>query len=120
MTATDYPIPFAILRAILSTAFLYYGLQKIVGAEVAVTMYDTLGYGQGPRFMTGTAETLGAIGLWLRGRQVFAALLLLATMCIGLAALLIYLGPPYFPVPHLLIGSAIVAYAYRHQIRPAA
>lgn len=104
------------LRTVLSAAFLYYGLQKLLGFPPAVEMYDRLGYSQIPRYMTGSAETVGAIGLWVRGYEGFAAVLLVLTMCVGLSALLIYLGPPYFPVPHLLAGALVAAVAYRDQI----
>lgn len=110
-----HPITTA-LKALLSVAFLYYGLQKLGGFAPAVEMYERLGYGQAPRFATGTAETLGAIGLWWRGREVFAAVLLLGTMFIGMSALLIYLGPPYFPVPHLAVACIWLIWVYRAQL----
>lgn len=104
------------LKALLSAAFLYYGLQKLGGFAPAVEMYEQLGYGQTPRFMTGSAETLGALALWWKGRELYAALLLIGTMFIGMSALLIYLGPPYFPVPHLGLATALVAWGYRTQL----
>lgn len=107
------------LKALLTAAFLYYGLQKLGGFAPAVEMYERLGYGQAPRFMTGSAETLGALALWWKGRELYAALLLVGTMCIGMSALLIYLGPPYFPVPHLLAATLYLAWGYRDQ-RPQA
>ncbi len=58
-------------------------------------------------FMTGSAETLGALGLWWKGKEVYATLLLLGTMCVAIFALLVYLGPPYAPVPHLTTGLLI-------------
>lgn len=103
------------LKALLSAAFLYYGLQKLGGFAPAVEMYDRLGYGQAPRYMTGSAETLGALGLWWKGRELFACILLIGTMCIGMSALLIHLGPPFFPVPHLGLATLVMAWAYRHQ-----
>jgi len=104
-----------IFKALLSVAFLYYGLQKLGGFAPAVDMYERLGYGQAPRFMTGSAETFGAVALWWKGREFFAALLLVGTMCVGMSALLIYLGPPYFPVPHLLLATAYFAWIYKAQ-----
>jgi len=111
LSAGDAPL----LDAVLTAAFLYYGLQKLGGFAPAVEMYERLGYGQAPRFATGSAETLGALALWWKGRELYAALLLIATMCIGMSALLIYLGPPYCPVPHLLAATLYLAWAYRHQ-----
>jgi len=110
-----HPITTA-LKALLSVAFLYYGLQKLGGFAPAVEMYDRLGYGQEPRFATGTAETLGALMLWWKGREVYAAILLAGTMVIGLSALLIYLGAPYFPVPHLLVACLWLIWVHRAQL----
>lgn len=112
---TNHPALIA-LKAALSLVFLYYGLQKLGGFAPAVEMYERLGYGQAPRYMTGSAETLGALLLWWRGREVYAAIVLFGTMCIGMSALLIYLGPPYFPVPYLLVACAALIYIYRRQL----
>ncbi len=115
MTNTRISAILLILRAILSVAFLYYGLQKLLGFAPAVEMYDKLGFTQIPRYFTGTAEVLGAIGLWLKGRQLYAAALLVAVMCIATFAQLVFLGPPYFPVPYLLAGALVLVIADRHQ-----
>lgn len=104
------------LKALLGMAFLYYGLQKLGGFAPAVDMYDRLGFGQMPRYFTGAAETLGALGLFWKGREVWACILLLGTMAIATVALLVYLGPPYFPVPHLTVATLVLAGAYRRQL----
>lgn len=106
-----------ILKTALSAAFFFYGLQKLGGFVPAIEMYERLGFGQAPRYMTGSAETLGALVLWWRGREVFACLLLLGTMAIATFALLAYLGPPYAPVPYLSAGVVVLAWHYRWQLR---
>ncbi|GFE65213.1 DoxX family protein [Litoreibacter roseus] len=116
MTATQYPIPFRLLRMILSAAFLYFGLEKLLGAPSAVALYETLGFGQWPRFVTGTVETASAIGLWLPHLQAISALALTATMIIGLSALILFAGPPYWHMIALGTGAALTAFAYRHQV----
>jgi uncharacterized membrane protein YphA (DoxX/SURF4 family) len=106
-----------VLKTLLSAAFLYYGLQKLGGFAPAVEMYERLGFGQAPRFMTGSAELLGALGLWWRGRELLGCLVLLGTMAVATFALLVYLGPPYAPVPHLSIGVLILTWHHRDQLR---
>lgn len=103
------------LKAATSAAFLFYGLQKLGGFDPAVEMYHRLGFGQAPRYMTGSAEVLGALGLWWRGRELFGALLLLGTMCIALFALAVYLGGPWFPVPWLTLAVIVLVVSYRDQ-----
>ncbi len=104
------------LKALISAAFAYYGLQKLGGFAPAVEMYERLGFGQAPRFATGSAEVLGAISLWWKGRELLACLLLLGTMCVAIFALLVYLGPPYFPVPQLTLAVLVLAWGYRDQL----
>ncbi|MEM7472053.1 MAG: DoxX family membrane protein [Pseudomonadota bacterium] len=108
------------LRVILSAAFLYFGLQKLGGFAPAIEMYDRLGFGQAPRFMTGSAETLGASLLWWRGREIYGAILLLGTMCVAIFALLVYLGPPFAPVPHLTLALLIYLWLSYRQITATA
>ena len=104
------------LRAALTLAFLYFGLRKLIGYHVDVAIYDAIGFGQFPRYVTGSVELLGAALLWTRGTQAIAGLLLTATMVVGLCALLIWVGPPYWHMLVLMAGSATVAWTNRTQI----
>ncbi|MCY4179687.1 MAG: hypothetical protein OXD48_05335, partial [Litoreibacter sp.] len=97
-------------------AVMFYGLQKLGGFAPAVEMYERLGFGQAPRYMTGSSETLGALLLWWRGKEIYGALLLLGTMCVAIFALLVYLGPPYAPVPHLTAALLAFIWMSRAQI----
>lgn len=101
------------LRAALTIAFLYFGLRKLTGYSTDIAIYDAIGFGQFPRYVTGSVEVLGAALLWWRGWEGVAGLLLLATMIIGLSALLIWVGPPYLHMLALIAGTGTVAYAYR-------
>ena len=105
------------LRIALTLAFLYFGLRKMISYETDVAIYDAIGFGQFPRYITGSVELIGAALLWVRGAQVFAGLLLTATMIIGLSALLIWVGPPYWHMLVLMAGSAVVAWEYREDFR---
>lgn len=104
-----------LLRAALTLAFLYFGIRKLIGYHVDVGIYEAIGFGQFPRYVTGSVEVLGAALLWVRGAEGFAGLLLLATMLIGLSALLIWVGPPYWHMLVLIAGTTTVAWIYRAQ-----
>ncbi len=104
------------LRAGLTLAFLWFGLTKLLGTPSAVALYDALGYGQGMRYVTGSAETLGAVLLWVPGLQGIAALILTGTMIVGLSAKLVIVGGAVWHLVLLLIGSALAAFLYRSQI----
>lgn len=104
------------LRAALTIAFLYFGVRKLIGYHVDVAVYDAIGFGQFPRYVTGSVELLGAALLWVRGLQGPAGLVLAVTMITGLSALLIWVGPPYWHMLALLAGAATVAWAYRGQM----
>ena len=104
------------LRAALTLAFLYFGLRKLGGFSTDVAIYEAIGFGQFPRYITGSVEVIGAGLLWRRGREGIAGLLLLGTMIVGLSALLIWVGPPYWHMLLLIVGTGTVALAYRDQI----
>ena len=104
------------LRAALTIAFLYFGLRKLGSFSTDVAIYEAIGFGQFPRYITGSIEVIGAGLLWLRGWEGFAASLLLGTMIVGLSALLIWVGPPYWHMLVLMVGTGSVAWGHRDQI----
>ena len=104
------------LRTALTLAFIYYGLRKLGSDPRDVAIYDAIGFGQFPRYITGSVELLGAALLWVRGWQGVGGALLCATICIGLTALLLWVGPPYWHMLSLIAGSGAVAYAYRSDL----
>ncbi|WP_342076534.1 hypothetical protein [Yoonia sp. SS1-5] len=103
------------LRAALTIAFLYFGLRKLGSFPTDVAIYEAIGFGQFPRYITGSVEVAGAALLWIRGAEGYAGLLLLATMLVGLSALLIWVGPPYWHMVLLILGTGAIAWAYRAQ-----
>lgn len=104
------------LRGALTLAFVCYGLRKLGSDPRDVAIYEAIGFGQFPRYVTGSVELLGAALLWVRGWQGIGGALLCATICIGLTALLIWVGPPYWHMLALITGSGIIAYAYRSDL----
>ena len=103
------------LRAGLTIAFLYFGLRKLGSFSTDVAIYEAIGFGQFPRYITGSVEVIGAGLLWWRGWEGIAGLLLLGTMLVGLSALLIWVGPPYWHMLLLILGTGTVAWTYRDQ-----
>ncbi len=104
------------LRALLTLAFLGAGGAKLAGVEQMVLTFDTLGFGQWFRYVTGIIEIGGAILLWLPGRQVLAAALLGVTMVCATLAHFLVLGPSAVPAIVLAHICAAVIYLHRAQI----
>lgn len=103
------------LRAALTLVFLYYGLRKVISDPADVAIYQAIGFGQFPRYITGSVEVACALGLWWRGYEGIAAAGLVATMCIGTFALVAFAGLPFW---HLIVlggAAAVVAGTFRHQ-----
>jgi hypothetical protein len=104
------------LRVLLSVAFIGAGLSKLIGLEMMVAVYDTIGVGQWFRYVTGLIEVGSVVVLWVPGRQVLGAALLACTMVGAILAHLLILGPSPLPAVVLGIISATVVYLHRDQI----
>lgn len=104
------------LRALLTLAFVAAGGAKLIGAEMMIATYDTIGLGQWFRYLTGIVEIVGVVLLWLPNRQVWGAALLGATMVGAVLAHWLILGPSAVPAIVLGLISAAVLYIYRTQI----
>ena len=99
--------PRLLLRTVLSLGFAWFGLEKLLGLPGAVALYDALGFGQWPRYVTGTVETLGGVLLWTSAAPL-AALALIATMVVGTTAKALLVGPPVAHIAALGLGTAIL------------
>ena len=97
------------LTIALSLAFLYYGLRKLLSDPRDVALYVDLGFGQWIRYVTGTVETVGAVALWPALTAPWAALVLTATMAVGLSAILIFADLPYWHLIVLLAACAALS-----------
>ena len=106
-----------LLRGGRSVAFLYYGLTKLGGTEATRALYDAIGFGQFPRYITGSAETLGALALWVPGLQSFGGAILALTMCVALFAMTVFVGGPWWHLALLLLLSLAVVLIWRRQLR---
>jgi len=105
-----------ILRLLLSLAFLAAGSQKLIGAEMMVTVFEQVGVGQWFRIVTGAIEVGAVIVLWLPGRQALGAGLLGATMVGAVFAHLFILGPSAIPAVVLGLLCAWVIYLHKDQV----
>lgn len=104
------------LRAGLTLCFLYFGLEKLLGLPGAVALYDALGVGQWPRYVTGTVETAGAIGL-LTPAAHWASLALILTMLVGFTAKALLVGPPVWHLLALAVATALLLLLDRRAAR---
>lgn len=108
------------VKALLAATFAAAGGAKLAGMQPMVAAFDTIGFGQWFRYLTGAIEFAGAAALLLPAFAGFAALLLTATM-IGatLAHLTVLPGSP-LPALILLALCLLVAGAHRNAIEAAA
>ncbi|KQT52336.1 DoxX family protein [Aureimonas sp. Leaf460] len=101
------------LRALLGAVFLAAGGAKIAGLPMMVEIFDQIGLGQGFRSVTGLVEVVGAIGLFVPGMTLAAALWLGATMAGGILTHLLVL--PTSPVPAIILFGLCAGLAWLHR-----
>lgn len=105
------------LQAVTAVAILGAGLATIAGARQPVEMFYQIGAGEWFRYLTGTLEAAGALGLlvpWLCG----VARLALAALWLGAIATHVFVigGNPVPAIVSLVLGVAI---AYGRRVRTA-
>ena len=108
-----YGLP--IVKILLSLAFVAAGFAKLMGVEMMVQTFEAIGQGQWFRYVTGLIEIGSVILLWVPGRQLLGAVLLVCTMIGATLAHLLILGPSAAPAIALGVLAALVAYSYRGQ-----
>ena len=105
-----------IVQIALAGMFLLAGGSKLLGVPAMVGLFDAIGIGQWFRYLTGLIEVSSALALLVPSIAVFGALALVATMVGAIAThLFIVGGSPAMPAI-LLLGSASVVWARRHQL----
>ena len=105
-----------VVQVALAGMCLLAGSSKLFGAAAMVGLFDAIGIGQWFRYVTGVIEVSSAVALLVPSFAVFGALALVATM-IGAITVHLFIvgGSPAMPVI-LLLGSAGVLWARRHQL----
>jgi putative oxidoreductase len=108
-----------LVQIALAGMFLLAGGSKLAGVPAMVGLFDAIGIGQWFRFLTGLIEVGSALALLVPSFAVFGAVALVATMVGAIAVHLFIVGSsPALPAI-LLLGSAGVTWARRHQLLDA-
>ena len=102
-----------VIRVLLTAAFLVAGLAKLAGAAMMVATFETIGWGQWFRYLTGLIEVGAAVLLWVPGLRALAALALVCTMIGAVIAHLAVLGPSPWPAVVLGVLAAVLLWRER-------
>lgn len=102
-----------VLNIIVALPFVAAGGAKIVGVDMMVQTFDTIGLGQWFRYVTGIIEVAAAILLFVPNKQFYGALMLVFTMVGAIAAHWIWLGPSAIPAAVLGTLAAVIAFSQR-------
>src|ERR687894_226223 len=98
------------LQILLALQFAMAGLAKVFGDPAMVEMFATIGIGQWFRYVVGTLELAGAVGVLIPRLSRLAALGLVCLMAGATVTNLIVLGAsPLLPIG-VLLASAVVAW----------
>jgi putative oxidoreductase len=106
-----------VLQAVLAFQFAGGGLLKLTGAPELVELFATIGAGQWLRYLVGTLEVAGAVGLLVPRLSGLAALGLACLMLGATATNLVVLGESAWLPIGLLLASAVVAWGRRSRTR---
>jgi putative oxidoreductase len=105
------------LRILLALAFLAAGGAKLASVPAMVQIFDTLGFGQWFRYLTGVVEIVGAVALLIPSYAALGAAWLGITMFFGTVAHLFILHTSPAPALVLLALSAVIVTLERSQLR---
>lgn len=108
------------LKIIVGLVFLAAGGSKLAGVEDMVAVFDQIGFGQWFRYVTGIIEVVGAVLLFVPGRAIYGAGLLVVTMVGAVLTHLVLIGGSAVPALVLLILSAIITWMHKDQMSKAA
>ena len=108
-----------ILQVLLAVAFVGAGGAKLAGARDMVDMYNTIGFGQWFRYVTGIIEVGSAVVLLVPRVAVFGALLLACTMIGAIVAHYTVLHVPATGPIILLLVTAVITWLRREQLAAA-
>ena len=97
-----------ILRVLLGLLFLAIGIEKLTGTQGTIPFFDAIGWGQWFRYVSGAADTAGAI-LILIPRYTWNGALVI-TCTVGLGTYLCFTMPlynPLFPLAMTLLAATL-------------
>ena len=105
-----------VLKIVAGLAFLAAGLAKLAGAEMMVGTFDQISVGQWFRYVTGVIEVVGAVLLFVPGRTIIGAGLLICTMIGAVLTHLFVIGGSAVPALVLLVICALIAWLQKEQL----
>jgi putative oxidoreductase len=104
------------VQILLAAMFLMAGGSKLAGVADMVKLYDTIGWGQWFRYVTGIIEVTAGITLLIPTLAVFGALLIIPTMIgASVANVVVVHTSPVVTIVLMLCAVGIV-WARRHQL----
>jgi putative oxidoreductase len=96
------------LQALLAVMFVMAGLSKVFGDEAMVEMFATIGIGRWFRYLVGTLEIAGAVGVLIPRLSGLAALGLACLMVGAVVTNVFVLGAsPLIPIALLVVGGMV-------------
>lgn len=96
------------LQAVLAVQFAGAGILKLAGAHDMVVMFASIGLGQWLRYLVGTLEVAGAIGLLIPRLSGLAAMGLICLMVGATATNLFVIDySPLLPLAYLVVSVLI-------------
>ncbi|PKW15740.1 DoxX family protein [Saccharopolyspora spinosa] len=101
-----------VLQALLAAFFVFAAVPKLLGDPTAVQMFDVIGFGQWFRYLTGTLELLGAIGLLVPRLAGLAALGLAGVMIGATITQVFAFHAPGMALMPLVLGVVFLAVAW--------
>lgn len=104
------------LKIVAGLAFLAAGLAKLAGVDMMVATFDQIGVGQWFRYVTGLIEVIGAVLLFIPGRTIYGAGLLICTMIGAIITHLFLIGGSAVPALVLLIICVLIAWLHKDQL----
>ena len=101
------------LQILTALVFLAAGIPKLMGVPAMVSAFAKIGFGQWFRYVTGTLETICAVGLLVPRFTFYAALLLAITMVCAIYFCLVILHQSPVAAIVCLLLTGTIAYFRR-------
>ena len=105
-----------IVRIIVAALFLLAGIMKLVGAQAEIELFNTVGFGQWFRYVTGLMEVVGAVAVLMPPVSALGAALLLV---VDIGAFVAQVTSLHMDWVHPIVLGVILAwliYIQRRQI----
>jgi putative oxidoreductase len=99
-----------VLQIAAAAMFLFAGAPKLLGAPQVVAVFETIGFGQWFRYLTGGLEIIGALLLLIPSLCGVGALLLTCVMVGAVGTHLFLIGGSPVPAIVLLLVMALIAW----------